>query len=322
MNKFSRALAAVAAVGLSHTAAYASPVTLNTGVDYNGDGSTQTSAANSLGFTGSLSTSVFIGNPLAAGTTVITTNNSTVLNANGFATTATTNILGGALDTPASDNKPKSASRAQLNIDDVNSDVDPFDYNGFVNGVNPATAYNASLGGSSWALTYDYVLNGKVNSNGFIDYTSGSFNIFYNAKDAGGSAVTLKVLELDLFTASNQVNNLPLSGKLDFGFLTSLSAADQTFVKNFWQDAQPGGTSFYDKWMADPVAITWYMNTNENPAKIKVDQLFTGKPESSNIFRQTAWNGEFSFNVPEPGSIALVGLALTGLAFASRRKKA
>jgi PEP-CTERM motif len=298
MKKALLALAAVAATGL----AQATPIFINNGVDWAGDAdsSTSTAAFDNLAFSSSKAIAVVYGNALTVGAKVVTTNDASLLSSVYGITTTNNTIPSTYIATPAN-----------VNIDELNTTGDG---NGFTQG-GTAAPYGSGL----WGLTYSLTLEGKLASGGYVNYNSGVVNLFYQD---GGAAK--KVAELDLTSSSNNLNNQVLSGKIDFGFVSALSLADQAFVTNFWNDATTGQT-LYSKYLADPIALSWVIDQNNNPNRILSAGPTAAKDKTfgGNNYKYTTVTsgGSVTLNVPEPGSIALVGLVLTGVAVVSRRRK-
>jgi PEP-CTERM motif len=308
MKKALLAIATVAATGLAH----ATPFTINTGTDFGANGSTNTSNINSLGFNFSEFTQVYDasgwnGTGFNSGTSVVLTNKQSVLNTYGFNTTPTSTLSGNAI-TPTYPVMPEG-----LDIDGISPGGDR---NGFINGGGDV--FPGDYVSGAWGLAYEYQLNGVTSGSG-IQYTSGSYDIFYLGQIGADPTVKkLKVLTLNMNGAQLDLGNSAVSGTVSFDF-TGMNATEEAFVKAFWNDKSPIGGTFFN--ITDPVKIYWTANNNVAPPVATTDNLFATNAGSPYYFRQGENNGTISFNVPEPGSIALVGLVLTGVAVASRRRK-
>lgn len=303
MKKALLAIAAVAVTGL----AQATPIYINTGSDWSGDAdsSTNTGNFNNLGYTGSLATSIYLGTPSVAGTTVIDTNMKSVMDLYGFSAGSKTAFAGNTLTAKY------PADPAALNIDDLNG------ANSAGNGFSNAQLFPYGFMGT-WGLTYSYTIVGTtVDTNGDtvadnVAFSSGYFNVFY--QDGG---VAKQVLRLNLTGSTSTANNLALFGKISFDFDGNGSDDSNSFTSSFWNNADNGKT-FYETWATDPSVITWQLDTNVVPPLPAANQLWA---EANGLFRQSDLNGQIAFNVPEPATLALMGLALAGAGVVSRRRK-
>lgn len=298
-----KTLLSLAAVAFSATAA-ASTFTINNGVDFQfpANGSTLTSLIGELGYTGTLATSIYLGNPAVAGTTVIDTNQASVMNFYGFAPGAQLSLAA----TPLNFSYPSAPGN--LNINALNNVPAVTDTNGFVSGEG-FPAYGQF---GSWGLTYDYTIFGVTTATG-VNFTSGFFNVYYESGDANDGK---QVLRLNLTGSDIQGVNLSLTGNMSFDFDGNGTDDSDAFSQAFWASAN--GVSFYNSWLAAPGNLTWEIDTNVNPPIPTANQLW--QSPTGALFRQSTLDGSITLNVPEPGSLALLGLALAGMGFAQRRR--
>jgi PEP-CTERM motif len=294
MKKLSVALCAAAMLGLSLSAANATPFTITTD---DGSGSLTTSAINSLVITKSLATLMYFGNPQVAGTRVVNTNDSTVLQAEGFTPGPQTALSGAPL------NAVFPSAPGDMNVDSLD----------FASGT-PAVSNGFAGSGGTWGITYSYLLEGKsLGGDGSgVKYTDGYIDLFYQ----NGIDPDIMVLRLDVDGSS--ANGNTLFGKLDF---SGVDTNNLWFAETFFSVAAPGGLVFFD----DPAAVTWQLAFDGSPTAPTEDDLFEGAVSGSGdgaLFRQILQSGKLSYDVPEPGSLALAGLVLTGLLATGRSRKA
>lgn len=307
MKKTLIALAAGSMMGLTvATSALAAPIYLNNGIDFAFDAlpGTQTSAISTLGYTGTTATSIYLGNPATPGTQVVDTNIQGVMNAYGFATGAHT-----AVDTTTPLNFNYPSNPAGMNINALNNVPAPANTNGFTAGEGFP---NYGVFGA-WGLTYTYVLNG-VSTGTTVAFNSGYFDVFYENGTGPKQVARMNVKGSETLPA-----NLNLFGWLSFDFDSNGTDDSDAFVRDFWQWASPSAGSFYDQWLIAEDAVQWTLGTNVNPPIPTANQLW--ESPTGALIRQTTLNGEIAFNIPEPGSLALLGLGLAGLGLLQRRRQ-
>ncbi|MCP5209229.1 MAG: PEP-CTERM sorting domain-containing protein [Hahellaceae bacterium] len=173
--------------------------------------------------------------------------------------------------------------------------------------------------GDDWILSYEYVLEGTVSVTD-ISFTSGYFNVFYH--DSTGVSFE-QVAKISVTGSQLLPANLNIMGEVTFDFDgDGIDNDASAFAKNFMHDATTG-TSFYDIWTTGgDSAISFLIDTNVNPPIPNPASLVVTTDGAGGIYgiRQSTLDGSAEFNVPEPSSIALLGLGLLGLGATARRK--
>lgn len=207
------------------------------------------------------------------------------------------------------------AVRANNNI----TGFTPNEVVGFPSSTESNNGYN-----STWQMSFGISnLNGVVTGIGTgpeIAYSAGAVvNLYYY--DALNPAGT-NFMNVNITGGSSGTGGTLLYGLVDF---TGITASDslKNLINSGGQTCN-GLTGFYDIWSNcdnPPLAINFLGDFNTN---IAISQF---KPAGVNGSNQALYavttnhDGSATFDIPEPGSVALLGLALAGLGLTQRRRK-
>jgi len=196
--------------------------------------------------------------------------------------------------------------------------------------------------GDDWVLDFSYSLNGvatfvddiaaggiladgsmDLDGNGIVDvfdaivptYTGGTFEFFYRlAGDALGTGT--KVLELALTDFAVAGPSVIFSAAADYSWYTD---GTSTLVESFFTD--DSGYTFYELAQAGgvvPVAeeISFRADFNVDPNRLPT----CADVACATLTRETDLNISGVFSVPEPTSLAILGLSLLGLGVRRKSK--
>jgi hypothetical protein len=167
---------------------------------------------------------------------------------------------------------------------------------------------------NTWELLVEYHFDGTLTAGGPV-YTGGSFNVLFNSFI--NNADDRQVLGGTLTGSQLQAANLNLFFDITFAEAGWLFIEDNAGSGTFTDAAEgvargdAGGS--YDKLVLD---------TNVNPPIPNANQLLlvVDGGLNPNAIRQTTLDGSVTSSIPEPSTIAMLGLGLLGLGARARRR--
>jgi len=166
--------------------------------------------------------------------------------------------------------------------------------------------------GDTWALTFDFDVEGVINgTNLSVDYDSGSVTFYYVDLLNPSPATLVELFTLDVFATQISSGGPALYTEFASFGSDSINGVSVDDMFNF------AGKSFGD-YVAEMVRISASLDFNTDPDQ--ADFADNGNGTSSVSGRH---DGSISFAVvPEPSTIAFMGLGLFAMGAYSRRKKA
>lgn len=200
-----------------------------------------------------------------------------------------------------------------------------------VTGFTPNQVLNLSDSnngyGSNWLLSFGIQnLTGKITSFGTgpeITYDAGSvlkMYFFDSANPLGNNFMNIKITG-----GSSGTGGTVLNGVVDF---TGTDAGYRNLFHSGTQSCM-GSNSFYDIWLncgAPPSAMEIQFRGDFNTdVNILTAASVIGKDADNHLLIQVKdakHDGSATFDIPEPATLALAGLALIGVGISRRRKSA
>ncbi len=198
-----------------------------------------------------------------------------------------------------------------------------------VTSLNPGESFGGGSAdngyGTDWALSFGFTdLEGTVvgfdGSLPLLGYTSGTIELYLTFDGSN----FINFMDLIVEGSQNAGPNITLTGVADF---TNVDATfNNLFHNEEGKDCAGGADGFFDIWssaacQAEDLTIDFILDQNTDPNAIVVNPAAPGDyPLIANV--TTNHDGSIAFNVPEPGTLALMGLSLVMLGGVSRKKKA
>jgi len=176
---------------------------------------------------------------------------------------------------------------------------------------------------NNWLLSFGFTdLKGEIvgfdGAVPLLGYSSGIIDL-YVSFDFGITNINFMDLAVD--SSANSGANISLFGTADF---TNVDASfNDLFHYESGVACAGGSDSFFDVWSSatcssKDLAIDFVLDQNTDPAKVVVNPAGP-YPKIANI--TTDHDGSIVFNVPEPSSLALMGLSLLMIGGVIKRKK-
>ncbi|TWX65422.1 PEP-CTERM sorting domain-containing protein [Colwellia sp. C1TZA3] len=161
-----------------------------------------------------------------------------------------------------------------------------------------------------WGLTFGFPdLAGTWNGSGF-DYTSGTISMYYYDNTTANLASFVRLFDLQVTSGGDTGNSTVLNGQLvNFNTISLVNGIDATDVFNF-------ALGSFGDLSGPPNNQKVSFNASQDTQAIGNLQFANGQATLNG-----SHNGSINFaQVPEPASIAILGLGLLGFAGAKRRK--
>jgi len=173
-------------------------------------------------------------------------------------------------------------------------------------------------GGSNWGITFqitDLVGTIEGGDNQYLSYTSGAISFFYFQTGMTATTDFIELFTIDVTSSGQTASGSYVQGELgNYG----IEDVNGVVAGNVFNTAL-GGFKEYSESGNLPSVYAYIDYNTEDP----VAELIGFDQDQHAIFAiDGQHDGSIAFNVPEPTSLAILGLGLLGFAASSRKKSA
>jgi len=202
----------------------------------------------------------------------------------------------------------------------------------YITGLNPGQGFTGPSSNGfnpdfTWGLSFQITdLVGTINGDGaaqYLDYTSGAISFFYYELSMGSTADFIELFTIDVTGSGLTASGSFIKGSLsDFG-TDYVNGVDGVVGGNLFNTALGGFKEYSEAQASSELSVHSLIDYNTEDLKDD-DITFLGLTgEKQAIVRLNGQHdGSIAFNVPEPTSLAILGLGLLGFAASSRKKSA